>query len=268
MLFQKCKEKNKPIIPTIFWTNTKAMHSCLSNATSRTHLIDQIITELTKTGFQGINMNFERVSSKTRMGYLAFIKELSERLHAEKLLLYCTMGGRVADRQVALYSDWRPHIMPEHGKYRPSVSLSPGIGAEAKLYKQMINHYCNHIIVMGYDEWGRAYLYNKQNLKNKYYVSNASDQWSAAIIKYVLTFIPPKKVSLAVGTYGLEFIRKNNRGNISFKKYRNVKYPVPRELAQEYGVTPRRTPGRELSLPIKEWRKILCLFHRCRKYTS
>lgn len=245
-LYDKCRERKIKIVPTIFWTDTKAMDNCLSCAENRSKHIDQILNMIIKEKMDGININYERVSSKNRDDFIEFIKQLSKKIHAKGLLLYCTMGARTGDQSIGYipnkkninaptsYIQASPEEIIRKLKY-PNVSLSPGKGEQAINFKKTLVSCCDLIFLMGYDEWGRAHTYNDENLKNKYYISHASNQWIDQAIEYALSYIPANKLVLGIPTYGLEFAVFKNKDGLTFKKTRNLSCQNTKDFIKKHG---------------------------------
>ena len=253
-LHKLCRQYGITFVPTIWWTETKAMHEVLSQKEKRAAHIQQILDIVTTNEFDGININYERVSNDDRNDFLSFVETLSTKLHARGLLLYLTIGGRTGDNTIGIiypHEKKKKHPVQAQFKKLVHVSLNPGKGKDAERFKRVFSECCDQVIVMGYDEWGRPYKHSAEHLKNKYYYSHSSNQWVEQIIQYHLTFIPPEKLVLGLPTYGLEFKINNQDGTLSFKKTRNITYPIATELAHARRIKPTRTAGGELSFTYK-----------------
>lgn len=253
-LHKLCKQYGIAFIPTIWWTETKVIHEVLSHKERRTAHINQILDIVTTNGFDGININYERVSNDDRNAFLSFLEVLSEKLHERGLLLYATIGGRTSDNTIGIvypHEKKRKHVVQKQFRKLTHVSLNPGKGKDAVRYKRVFSECCDQVTIMGYDEWGRPYKHSPEHLKNKYYFSLASNQWVDQVLQYHLTFIPAEKLVLGIPTYGLEFKILNNNGELSFKKTRNITYPIATELAHARRIKPTRTAGGELSFTYK-----------------
>ncbi len=255
-----CKKKGVLFVPTIYWTDTEQMHDVLSNPKKREFHIQSIMDTVIKNTFDGININYERVCSHDRKGYIAFMRTLSKRLHAKNLVLYTSIGCRTGDRTIAYVYPGTPPAPPlktashktlqDHANKKPKkshISLNPGTGAEATEYKRMLAECCDQVNIMGYDEWGKPYLHGKEHLANKYYLSHSSNQWIEQSIQYALSFIPAHKVVLGIPSYGLEFCISEKNGHISMKKKRAVLFPTAHDTAKRHRKKPKRTAGGELS---------------------
>jgi spore germination protein YaaH len=241
--FAACRSQNIKIIPTIFWTKTHALHTCLSSNHTRNNHVNQIMRKIIRNKFDGININYERVQPKDREFFLRFMEQLSQRLHERKLLLCCSMGGRTSDKSVGLYTN----NATSSQRSIPAVSLNPGQGKSGQRYKKRIAQCCDQVHIMGYDEWGVPAKYNPLAHENNYFISHASNQWIEQIIRYALSYIPADKLILGIPTYGLEFCIYNPAGDYSYKKTRNITYPEACRLVREHKQEPVRTLGGELS---------------------
>ena len=208
------KSEHKIVIPTVHWGDTQAMHNVLSDRKRRLEHITHIMNCVLENGFDGVNIDYESVCSHDRTFYLAFLEALSKQLHAKKLLLHLTIGGRTSDDTIRIVPPTTKNKkhghtdIKKHAQKHPHIvhaSLSPGKGRIGQRYKKILTRCCDQITVIGYDEWGKPYKHYQDALKDKYYVSLASNLWNEQIIKYALTYIPPHKLVLGVATYGLEF---------------------------------------------------------------
>jgi spore germination protein YaaH len=261
--YQSCRKKNIKIIPTIFWTDTAGLHKCLSRKKQRDKHINQIMQEVITHHFDGININYERVRPEDRNYFITFIKDLSGRLHAKKLMLCCSVGGRTSDTSVKAFYDhtiqasenekqrfigfnWSKPALKTY-KPAPTVSLSPGKGRAAQKYKKLLVKYCDQIHVMGYDEWGLPCKHSDRDLKDCYYISHCSNRWLEQIIQYALSYISPEKIVLGIPTYGLEFAVQKENDDLIFKKVRNVTFPRAQNMIIDKKITPSRSSGNELT---------------------
>lgn len=62
-------------------------YELLSHTSSRTNLINQIISTALSTGIDGINVDFEKISEECGEHYIQFIRELSVKCRQNGLVL-------------------------------------------------------------------------------------------------------------------------------------------------------------------------------------
>lgn len=242
-LIAHCHRNHILIVPTIFWSDTSALCRCLNNKINRIKHAESIVRLVLDKHYDGININYERVHPQNRWHFIDFMQYLAKQLHANEKVLYCSMGGRVSDSLVGLY----PNKAEKKNAGEVHVSLDPGRGKSSVRYKALLAQCCDQVHVMGYDEWGRPYQYNKEDHKSHYYISHCSKQWIESIIRYALSFVPAEKLVLGIPTYGLEFIVGTRGKELFFKKARNLTYRQACELTHASSVVPQRTSGGELS---------------------
>lgn len=258
-LHAACKQSKKPFIATIYWTDTHAIHQVLCNKERREEHIRQILEAAAHYGFDGININYEKASGKDREDYILFLRRLSQELHKRGLVLHTTIGGRTGDNTIGILYPGH-HINSaeavrnlEKQRKKVHVSLNPGKGEAAVRYKKALVECCDCIIIMGYDECGRPYHYNKKCRADKYYMSLASNQWTEQILQYALSFIPKHKLVLALPTYGFDYgIYPRSDGSIAIDKRRNITFSKAHSLANVHRAKPKRTAGGELSFTYKK----------------
>ena len=155
-LHKLCKQCGITFVPTIWWTETKVIHEVLSQKEKRAAHIQQILDIVTTHAFDGININYERVSNDDRNAFLSFLETLSTKLHARGLLLYLTIGGRTGDNTIGrIYPHEKKKKHPVQSQFKKlvHVSLNPGKGKDAARFKRVFSECCDQVTVMGYDEW-------------------------------------------------------------------------------------------------------------------
>ena len=252
-LAQQCATSGKLLIPCVSWHNTKQMHDILSDTKKRALHVATIMALVIDNSLAGININYENIHPQDRQFYQLLLEDLSKRLHQENRLLHITLGARTSDTTVGIIDPFSEAQEELSSPGKVNVSLSPGNGSTADSYKECIARCADQLIVMAYDEWGIPYNRQASYRTNNYYVAHASNQWVEQVIEYALTFVPHYKLVIAAPTYGLEFIITDKTPTeIAIKKKRSVLYDTAQELILQRTLTPKRTPGGEMSLTYTE----------------
>ncbi|KQR72048.1 glycosyltransferase [Pedobacter sp. Leaf176] len=94
-----------------------AVRRLLSNQTAQQKLIHDLISITKKYGYSGINIDFEELNLQNSVGFNAFMKNLYNQFHAEKLLV-------------------SQDISPENDDYKPEI----------------LQKYNDYIVLMAYDQ--------------------------------------------------------------------------------------------------------------------
>jgi spore germination protein YaaH len=225
-LIAAAKKKKVRVIPTVMWSDAEAMHRILGNAKTRVALEDEILAEVEKRGFDGIDIDFEGKWYETRDYYSTFLKGLSIRF--PKKWVMCTIEARTP-----LTSRYESTPPPDAGKYANDYVA--------------INKYCDRVRIMAYDQGAIDLSLNKA-ANQAPYVPVADVQWVEKTIKEALKVIPKRKISIGVATYGYEY-KVTPLSEQGFKYERewalNPKYAY--DLVAQYGVSPQRNSAGELS---------------------
>lgn len=121
--------KDKGLAVWAVWTDVDSgdidVSSLYNTAAGRKSLVDKMIKETVENGIDGINIDFEKVSSSQGEGFVEFLRELSIETHRNGIVLSVD-------------------------NYAPTESTKHYNRAEQ-------GKVCDYVIVMGYDEhWGGA----------------------------------------------------------------------------------------------------------------
>jgi spore germination protein len=136
--------------------------SILSSAARRSATIDRIIAFVEKKGDDGIDLDFEGVRAGHQAGYTAFVKELSEKLHARgkelSIALDVTWGGAPSPgldyRVLAQYAD---SIMPMTYTYGPGRVPHSPISYLEQAAKLGVRSMAPEKFMIGIGVYGRDY---------------------------------------------------------------------------------------------------------------
>ena len=98
------------------------LHTLLSSKSNRTRLINGLVQEVKKSGYDGVNIDFELMAASDAGNFTAFLRELKQALGAEKELSVAVFGrtgkekwptpyqydkiGQIADSVVVMAYDY------------------------------------------------------------------------------------------------------------------------------------------------------------------
>lgn len=226
-IFVAAGQAKVKIIPAIFWNNKQAMQAVLSNKNKRTAHIKQIVAEVQKNNFAGIDIDYEGKQAATKKPFALFLTELKAELKKNKKLLVCTIEPRTPPQRAV------------------QQILTDPLQRSNDYY--VINRECDAIRLMAYDQ-GRIDLdlNKKYKISGELYAPNADKDWVDKVVRYSLGLLSAKKVYLGVATYGWEYSATGDIGKEVYKKLRSITYADAVKLAAEQGVVPARHAGGEL----------------------
>lgn len=141
------------------------MHALLSDPLKRTHLVDQLVQQVSQNGYDGVNIDFEFLGTADRDNFTAFLQELKNRLGPGKQLSVAVFACTKAESWLAGYD-------------------YAAIGSIA-----------DRVVIMAYD-----YSY-----KTSAAGPVAPLWWVKAVVNYTGTIIPAEKLLLGLPTYGYDW---------------------------------------------------------------
>jgi len=215
------------VIPTIAWFDTNGIYNLLSNGTAR-RAEETSIAALAKTdSFDGIDIDFEAMSTSTRPYYSLFIEGLSDRLHAEGKVLTCSVVPR--DFPSSVYV-----AVPQDLTYAESYPV--------------LNQYCDEVRLEAYDQGTTDRVLEAQKGQDgTLYAPVADPDWTAKIIQYALQYINPKKIMLGIPTYGYEYEVSWSNDVTTYQEVRSWDFFGAMDRADSLGIVPVRDNAGELS---------------------
>lgn len=145
-------------------------HAILSDEAKRSRLINNILVNMSKEKYSGVNIDIENIYWYDRQGYSTLIKELKEKLTPYGFYTTVSIPAKTYDSY--LMNNW----------------------SGAFDYKE-IGKYADRILLMTYDEH-----YSGGNAGPV-----ASLPWVEGVIKYAVTVIPPNKLLLGISAYGYDW---------------------------------------------------------------
>ena len=214
------------IIPSIAWFDDNGLHALLSNTKLRRAHADKIVKLTVDKKFDGIDIDYENKLTETGPYFSLFLQGLSDKLHAKKKILTCTIEPR----------------MPPADKFK-TVPKDLGYANDYKV----INKYCDQVRIMAYDQGTIDLKLNAQKGQVNFYAPVADPEWVAKVIKETAKTISRKKIVLGIPTYGYEFEVSRIGDSLVYKRFRSHTYSQAIERATALGLTPYRNNAGEMS---------------------
>jgi spore germination protein len=145
------------------------MHKIFSDPQTEDRLIANIIANLKKKGYYGVDFDFEYLYPTDKENYNAFLQKASKALHAQGYHMSSAIAPKTSADQPGLL--YEAHDYKAHGQYD------------------------DHVIIMTY-EWG--YIMSEA-------MPVAPINLVEEVLKYAVTEIPPAKILMGVPNYGYDF---------------------------------------------------------------
>ena len=224
--FSAIRDDNVKIIPTIAWFDAGGIYNLLSNTKTRQAEEDNIAALVKAQSFDGIDIDFEGMSPKTRPYYSLFIQGLAMRLHPAHEKLTCTVVPRTPPNQ--LYTN-----VPSNIVYPENYSV--------------LNQYCDEVRLMAYDQQTVDLPLNASKGNGQFYAPVADPTWVKSVVQLALQYISPKKIMLGVPTYGYEYEVSWNSGETTYQRVRSFDYYGAMDRADSLSIAPTRDNANELS---------------------
>jgi spore germination protein YaaH len=215
------------VIPTIAWFDAGGIYNLLSVAKTRQAEEDKIAALVKANNFDGIDIDFEGMSPKTRPYYSLFIEGLAMRLHPVGEKLTCTVVPR--DDPSSVYV-----VVPAVLNYAESYPV--------------LNQYCDEVRLMAYDQGTTDLkLDASKGGDGTLYSPTADPAWVTKIVQYALQYISPKKIMLGIPTYGYEYEVSWSNNVTTYQEVRAWDYFGAMDRADSLGINPVRDNAGELS---------------------
>ena len=230
-MLSAARRQGVKIIPSIMWSDGAMMDKVFRKKVLREAHVDEVVALVVKDNFDGIDIDYENKKASTYYGFGAFLRSLSQKLHAKNKILVCTI---------------EPRFSPT-SKYREV----PTDIQYANNYPA-INKYCDEIRVMTYEQTTADWKLTNQKIKLGYYQPLADVAWVSKVAVFTGQEIDRKKMVLGVVNYGYEYEVTENGSVYNYKRLRSLSYETATALAREKGVTPKRNSAGELSFSYKQ----------------
>lgn len=214
-LIASSSKKGVKIIPTILWIHGDAIHTVLSDKTSRTAHVDDIVSMVVRNNYDGIDIDYENKKSITKDAFSAFIKDLAVKLYNKHKLLVCTIEARTPP--ASLY-----RVIPKNIEY-------------VNDYK-VLSRNCDEIRIMTYDQTTADISLSGIKGTRGLYAPVADTDWVKKVITLASQTIDKKKIMIGVATYGYIYKIDTTSGTTTYEKMRTISDPDARALALANGV--------------------------------
>jgi spore germination protein YaaH len=167
---RECQAKGMKVMPLISNEFDKQrVHNLLSDPTSRQRHIDNILQLIRFNGYDGVDIDYEGLMKEDREAYSLFLTDLGKALHKEKKLLSVAIAAKTS----------------EPGNWDSVIALD---------YKA-IGKAADRVRIMAYD----------------YHYSGGEPgpiaplSWVRNILEFSTKEIPPQKIWLGIGAYGIDW---------------------------------------------------------------
>ncbi len=214
------------VIPSIAWFDGDGLHALLSNTKNRRAHADNLVKLAVDKKFDGIDIDYENKNTETKKYFSLFIEGLSQKLHAKKKILTCTIEPR----------------MPLADKFKV-VPADPGYANDYVA----INKYCDQVRIMAYDQGVIDLKLNAKKGQANFYAPVADPEWVAKVIKETAKTVSRKKIILGIPTYGYEYEVVRSGDSLIYRRMRSHTYSQAIERASSLGLTPYRNNAGEMS---------------------
>jgi spore germination protein YaaH len=220
-------DSHTKVIPTIAWFDGPAIYSLLSNTKKRQAHEDTIAALVKAEKFDGIDIDYEGMTTSTKPYYSLLVKGLAMRLHPMGKKLSCTIVPRTP-----VSSMYESNPLPDVQYAEDYVEL---------------NKYCDQVRIMAYDQGTLDIKLDAQKGNGNLYAPTADTDWAEKVIKDAVKTINPKKIMLGAPTYGYEYKVSWLLGATTYARVRSFTFIQAMDRADSLGIQPTRNNAGELS---------------------
>lgn len=164
--YQLARQNGMGVEMLVFGNNRAQLITLLNDANAQKVLIDDILRFLKERDFDGVNLDLENIDKTLRTQYLAFVKNLKNKL-GSSYTLSLSLPSRSSDRET-----WRDGY-----DYAGLAKVA------------------DRVMIMAYD----------QHYAGGTPGPVAGNDWVEQVIKYLLPLIPKEKFELGLGIYGYDW---------------------------------------------------------------
>ena len=161
------QDNNIPVYALVFAEYQDLLSRTLGSAEKRASLIEEMLSIALKRGYQGINLDWEKLKAEDRDNYSLFVKDLSARLHSQGLGLTLSVPAKAHDE-----FSW------------------------TKAYDYAaLGQSADRLIIMAYD----------QHYSGSAPGPVAGLKWVDSVVKYAKSQVAGEKLLLGLGLYGYDW---------------------------------------------------------------
>lgn len=224
--FSAVRDLKIKITPTIAWFDGDSIYALLSNAKKRRAQEDMIKNLVVSEKFDGIDIDYESMTSNTGPYFSLFIQGLAQRLHPRKKTLACTIVPRPPLSSLSL----TPFTTTPH--YAENYAV--------------LNKYCDEVRVMAYDQGTIDVKLDASKGNGNFYAPVADPDWVTKVLKNTMATISPKKIMLGIPTYGYEYEVSWKNGVATYRRVRSFTFLEAMDRADGVSTEPTRNSAGEL----------------------
>ncbi len=226
-LIAEAKKRKIRIIPTVMWSDAEAMHRIMGDKTTRTALVDNIVSIVKIEGFSGIDIDFEGKYAETKDYYSAFLKELYTKMGNKWVM--CTIEPRT----------------PLSARYDSTPPKDAGIYANDFA---AFNKYCDRVRIMTYDQ-GTIDVKLNAAAKSVPYIPIADPRWVEKVVNETAKSISKNKIVVGVATYGYEYeVTPLTLSGYRYARQWSFNPAYASEIMQKYGLRAQRGLSGEMTV--------------------
>lgn len=185
------KLHNISVMPLIVNPNfdEKIIHTVLNDSVARRKAVTTMLKLCKDNGFLGIQFDFEHIHVDDRDAFTRFVREAANALHAEGFLLSVAVIPRTADAaEPGAYQQWYFNNLSGAYDYKALAEVG------------------DFLSIMTYNEHSRRTPPGPV----------AGISWMEKVIQYLLTQVPPRKISFGIPFYSYHwFADANEDGGFS-----------------------------------------------------
>lgn len=165
--YSLARKNDMPVYGLIFADDQDLLSKALGSIESRKALAEQVYDIALSRGYQGMNLDFERIKAADRENYTLFVEELANKLHKADLSLTLSVPAK------------------EHDQF----SWTKGYDYAA------LGKAADKLIIMAYD----------QHYSGSDSGPVAGLRWVERVVKYATSQVDNKKLILGIGLYGYDW---------------------------------------------------------------